>query len=70
MKSVLGGFLNWRTSLASLIAAAAVFLNFFGIVNITTEQQVTIGLVVLMIVGWFAKDSAVNGTATDAENRE
>lgn len=50
---------NWRTSLAGIIGLIAYVVATFGI-HVTQEVQNAIVVVVLFVVGLFARDAAVS----------
>lgn len=61
----LGGLTNWKTTVTAIVGAVALILSTFHVITITPEQQATIIAFILLLVGWFAKDSNVAGTPQD-----
>ncbi len=61
----LGGLTNWKTTVTAIVGAAAVLLGTFHILTITPDQQLTIIAFVMLVVGWFAKDSNSVGSVQE-----
>lgn len=61
-----GGFVNWKTTLTSLVMGALILLNSAGYIHISENDKQTIIAALVIIFGWFAKDSNSVGKPTDA----
>lgn len=64
----LGGLVSWKTTLTGVIGGVVLLLNHFGIAIITPEQQGALIIVILMVIGWFAKDATATGSVPDNVN--
>lgn len=56
MGAILSGITNWRTTLAATIGFVVYVLGQFGVV-ITPEQSNAVVVVIMMIIGFLAKDA-------------
>ncbi len=63
--SILGGFTNWKSSLAGVVAFLALLLHTYGVLEITPTQQATIVAFALLVIGWVSKDSTITGSPLD-----
>lgn len=58
-------FKSWKTTLTAIISAIALILAQFGIIELTNEQQIAIGTIALVIIGFFAKDAGKTDSHTE-----
>lgn len=61
METIIGGFVNWKTSLTGVLGGTIVILGALGYIHPTQEQIDAVVGAALIIVGWFAKDSNKTG---------
>lgn len=62
---IVGGFVNWKTTTISIVTAIFIFLKGAGYLEISDADQATIIAGLVIVFGWFAKDSNSSGTPTN-----
>lgn len=54
-------FKSWKTSITAIVGAVVLLLSQAGIITIGPEVQHSFEIVILFLIGLFAKDSNVSG---------
>lgn len=62
---IFSGFVNWKTTITSVATAVFILLNGAGIIHVSESERATVIAALIVIFGWFAKDSDKTGTPKD-----
>lgn len=63
-----GGFVNWKTTLTSLTMGVLILLDSAGYIHVSDTERQTIIAALVIIFGWFAKDSNSVGKPKDSNS--
>lgn len=63
-----GGFVNWKTTVTSLAMGVLITLNSLGYIHISDADRQLVIAALVVVFGWFAKDSNSVGKPTDVTN--
>jgi hypothetical protein len=67
MDWILGGFVNWKTTVTGIVTAILVLLNGTGYIHLTENERATVVAALIIVFSWFAKDSNQTGKPTDSK---
>lgn len=65
MDWLLGGFVNWKTTVTGVATGVLILLSGLGYIHITDAERQTVIGALLILFSWFVKDANQTGKPSD-----